>query len=83
MVATIIRRQSRRHILKDIKREQIDTSKTGIHPNPVVNEAITKIDQESRASGSGTANASTTIPLLLKKRRELEKSGKSQQQERD
>lgn len=77
MTHTIIRRISRRSILQDKKREMIETSKTGIHPNPVVNEAIDRIDQESRGSGSGTATASTTIPRLLKKRRELEKSGKS------
>jgi hypothetical protein len=76
VVATIIRRKYRTHILRDIKREQIDTSKTGIHPNPIVNEAIDKVESESRSSGSGTASASTTIPRLLKKRRELEKSGK-------
>jgi hypothetical protein len=76
MVVTIIRRKYRTHILRDIKREQAITSKTGVHPNPIVNEAIDKVDTESRASGSGTASASTTIPRLLKKRRELEKSGK-------
>jgi hypothetical protein len=76
MVATIIRRQYRTHILRNIRREQADTSKTGIHPNPVVNDAIDKVETDSRASGSGTASASTTIPRLLKKRRELEKSGK-------
>jgi ribosome maturation protein Sdo1 len=83
MVTTVIRRISRHSILKDIKREQIDTSKTGIHPNPVVNDAIDKVDVESRGSGSGTATASTTIPKLLKKRRELEKSGKNVSSERD
>lgn len=77
MVATIIRRIPRNRILQSKKRELIETSKTGIHPNPIVNDAITKVDIESRGSGSGTATASTSVPLLLKKRRELEKSGKS------
>jgi ribosome maturation protein Sdo1 len=76
MVATIIRRQSRRAILKDIKREQVDTSKTGIHPNPIVNEAIEKVDVESRGSGPGITTQSNTVPRLLVKRRELEKRGK-------
>jgi len=55
MVRTIIRRQSRNSILRDIKREQIDTAKTGIHPNPIVNDAIDKVDVESRGSGTGIA----------------------------
>jgi len=83
MVRTIIRRQSRNSILRDIKREQIDTAKTGIHPNPIVNEAITKVDVESRGSGPGVATGSSAIPKLLAKRRELEKSGKSVKSERD
>lgn len=76
LVATIIRRQSRIHILKDIKREQVEIAKTGVHTNPIVNEAIDRIDVESRVSGSGVAPASTTVPKLLKKRRELERTGK-------
>ena len=77
MVSTIIRRRSRQEILRDHKRELIDTSKTGIHTNPIVNDAINKIDVESRQSGSGIAPSSAVIPLLLKKRRELEKRGDS------
>jgi hypothetical protein len=83
MVATVIRRISRHSILRDIKREQIDTSKTGIHPNPIVNDAIDKVDTESRGSGAGIATGSTSIPKLLVKRRELEKSGKKISSERD
>jgi hypothetical protein len=81
MVATKIRRQSRTSILKDIKREQIGIAKTGIHTNPIVNEAIDKVDVESRGSGPGITTASNVVPRLLVKRRELEKSGKSQKRD--
>ena len=75
MVATIIRRRSRQEILRDHKRTLIDAYKTGIHPNEVVNEAIDKVDQESRESGPGITPSSVAIPLLLKKRREVEQRG--------
>lgn len=72
---TIIRRRSTLHILRDIKRQHIETSKTGIHPNPVVNEAIDEIQRNEQGSGSGIAPGSTTVPYLLKKRRELAQRG--------
>lgn len=79
MVATIVRRRPRTHIMRDIKQERNEIYKTGVHTNPIVNDAIDKIEQDSRGSGSGTSTASTTIPILLKKRRELERRGESDQ----
>jgi hypothetical protein len=70
--STPIRRISSSSIKRQIKREQILTSKTGIHPNDVVNNAIDEIERNETGSGNGTAPASTTIPWLLKKRRELD-----------
>ena len=72
VIPTPIRRSSSTSIRLAIKREQIQTSKTGIHPNDVVNQAITEIQQNENLSGNGTAIASTTVPYLLQKRRELE-----------
>lgn len=72
---TIIRRRSTLHILRDIKRQQVETSKTGIHPNAVVNEAIDEIERSQTGSGNGTAPGSTTVPYLLKKRREIAQRG--------
>lgn len=81
MVVTIIRRTSGLAIKRQIKRELVNTSKTGIHPNDVVNQAIDDIAKNENLSGNGTAPASTTVPYLLKKRRELE--AKSDNPDRD
>jgi hypothetical protein len=79
-----IRRKSTLSILRDIKRGQIETSKTGIHPNAVVNDAIDEIESNETGSGNGTAPGSTTVPWLLKKRRELEQQqGGKTNQDRD
>ena len=67
-----IRRNSSLSIKRAIKREQIETSKTGIHYNDIVNQAIDEIQQNENLSGNGTAPSSTSVPYLLKKRRELE-----------
>lgn len=67
--------------MRDIKQERNEIYKTGIHTNPIVNEAIDKIEQESRGSGSGTSTASTNIPILLKKRRELESRGEFERED--
>ena len=75
MSAIIIRRRSRQEILREHKRELIETYKTGIHPNEIVNDAIDKLEHESRLSGSGIQSSSIAIPLLLKKRREVEQRG--------
>lgn len=80
MVAKIIRRNSSLAIKRSIKRELIATSKTGIHPNDTVNDAIDEIERNENLSGSGTASAGS-VPWLLKKRRELEL--KSQNPDRD
>lgn len=71
MVATIIRRGTRRLALQDHKREQITTAKTGISVHPTVNEALDEIDAKSQASGTG-ATSSGIVPRLLKKRRQLQ-----------
>ena len=80
-----IRRNSSLSIRREIKRGQIETSKTGIHPNAVVNDAIDEIQSNETGSGNGTAPGSTTIPWLLKKRRELEQQhdGGKTNQDRD
>ena len=78
---TPIRRTSGLYIKQQIKREQINTSKTGIHPNEIVNNAIDEIQKNENLSGNGTASSSTTVPYLLKKRRDLE--GKQNNQDRD
>ena len=79
-----IRRKSTLSILRNIKRGQIETSKTGIHPNAVVNDAIDEIENNETGSGNGTAPGSTTVPWLLKKRRELEQQqGGKTNQDRD
>ena len=75
MVATIVRRKPRTHIIRDIKKEQNEISKTGIHTNPVVNAAIEDIEQRSTGSGTGTSSTASAVPWLLKKRRELERRG--------
>lgn len=79
MVVTIIRRTNPRLIKQKYRRELVDVSKTGISNSDVVNEAIDAIVEASTGSGSGTASASTSIPRLLKKRRENEQSGKNKQ----
>lgn len=77
MVVTthINRRQNPRVIKQKYRRDLVDVSKTGISNNDVVNEAIDTIVAQETGSGSGTANASTSIPKLLQKRREREKTG--------
>lgn len=75
---TIIRRRSSLHILRDIKRQHIETSKTGIHSNSVVNDAIDEIEKSQTGSGNGTAPGSTTVPYLLKKRREIAQQGENE-----
>jgi hypothetical protein len=77
LVATIIRRQNPHLIKRKYRRELVDVSKTGISNNDVVNEAIDNIIAKAQGSGSGTATASTSVPRLLKKRREREQSGQS------
>lgn len=72
---TIIRRRSTLHILRDIKRQQIETYKTGIHHNSVVNDSIDEIEKTQTGSGNGTAPGSTTVPYLLKRRREISQRG--------
>lgn len=80
MVAIIIRRKPTLQILKDKKRALIETSKTGIHQNSVVNAAIDDIEQDHSTSGTGTAPASAnTVPWLLKKRREINQGSKGKQ----
>lgn len=71
------------HIKRDIKRELINTSKTGIHPNEIVNNAIAEIAQHETTSGSGTAPASASVPWLLKKQRELAEQGEDSNQNQD
>ena len=56
------------------RREIKQTSKTGISSNPVVNAAIQEMARKALESGTG-ASATGTIPVLLKKRQDLEKSG--------
>lgn len=77
MVNLVIRRIPRTQILRDMKLTRNETSKTGIHSNPIVNEAIDAIEANELGSGTGlSSTASTTVPLLLKKRRELREQGK-------
>lgn len=76
----IIRRKSTLQILKDKKRALIETSKTGIHQNSVVNEAINKLERDHSTTGTGSAPASAdTVPWLLKKKRELSQGSKGKQ----
>lgn len=75
MVTTIIRRKPVRVIKKAQRRELINVAKTGISNIDVVNQAIDDIITKSQTSGSGTATSSTTVPRLLKKRREVEQQG--------
>ena len=81
MVATIIRRIPRNQILRDNRKGLIETYKTGIHPNPIVAEAITKVEKDAQGSGPGIANASSEIPLLLKKQRELKHRGEFEEKD--
>lgn len=73
----VIRRNAGMNIKQNIKREQIATSKTGIHPNDIVNQAIDEIQRNENLSGNGTSSASTTVPYLLRKRREIELKSKT------
>jgi len=76
MVATIIRRKPALHILRDKKLALNETSKTGIHPNEVVNAAIIDMEQKALESGTGTStSSSSTVPILLKKRQERRARG--------
>ena len=76
MPAKIIRRESHLHTKRNIRRDLVETSKTGISDNDSVNEAIDEIRQEATKSGTG---ATAAIPKLAAKQDELEKSGQSRQ----
>lgn len=67
-------RISRRSILREHRRTQAITSKTGISHNDTLNKAIATFRQEAQQSGSG-ANPSGNIPRLAKKLDQIEKSG--------